>query len=220
MRRTSRDDLEMSPLHTAEELLSDRRPRGRPRKSSGRAPEASPMGPPPTTPVTQNSSNRPVETGLANGISPAAERPAAERPTPTTTPIRMSTLSAGPSTPSAFVNTGGDLTEEQARKVHFVWSVDEEDGTVEYVHSLKECSSVAVLFDLFNEDVRAEKRDSGQAMGWKAFYPLPDGSRKAVYLNSGNDAAFERLVGLITQGLSTQTPKGGLEIQLVPRLAD
>ncbi|KAF2176624.1 hypothetical protein K469DRAFT_698312 [Zopfia rhizophila CBS 207.26] len=114
-----------------------------------------------------------------------------------------------------------NLTEDQAKRVYFVWTfVDKDDIETEYVRSLLEGPSLNSLMNLLREDSQLDPDAEtvfSEAKGWRMLYQFPNGPKRAMFVRLDNETAFDRLKDAIAQApFWTDTSNSKLEIELRP----
>ncbi|KAL1799807.1 hypothetical protein ACET3X_000149 [Alternaria dauci] len=110
-----------------------------------------------------------------------------------------------------------DLTDEQAERICFIWTVIDDDIEYEFVHALSECKSFRGLLDLLEEDAEAIPSAASiisKTNVWRMTYRLGQ-SAKAVVLRKGTEAAFDRLQTMLAQSSIWQDhPNAKIDIEL------
>ncbi|RYO67553.1 hypothetical protein AA0113_g4569 [Alternaria arborescens] len=111
-----------------------------------------------------------------------------------------------------------DLTDEQAARICFIWTVVDDDIEYEFVHALVECKSFGGLLGILEED--AEAIPSAASMisrtnVWRLTYRLGNGPNKAVVLRKGTEVAFDRLQLTLAQAsIWQENPNVKIDIEL------
>lgn len=111
-----------------------------------------------------------------------------------------------------------DLTDEQADRVYFIWSVDDEGMEIEFIHTLRECKSFGGLFGLLeeeSEDLPSVASILEKTKTWKLTYRLGDGINKAIVARKGTETAFDRLQTTLAQAsIWADNPQAKIDIEL------
>lgn len=164
--------------------------------------------------------------------SPPPQSPPRPQQTPQRTPTpaddvkHHGSITSAPSRPpsqatsvASFSNVISlDLTDEQAARICFIWTVVDDDIEYEFVHALVECKSFRGLLGLLEED--AEAIPSAASMisrtnVWRLTYRLGNGPNKAVVLRKGTEVAFDRLQLTLAQAsIWQENPNAKIDIEL------
>jgi len=111
-----------------------------------------------------------------------------------------------------------DLTDEQAERVYFIWSVDDEGMEMEFYHTLRECKSFGGLLGLLeeeSEDLPSVASILEKTKTWKLTYDLGDGISKAIVARKGTETAFDRLQTTLAQAsIWADNPQAKVDIVL------
>jgi len=111
-----------------------------------------------------------------------------------------------------------DLTDEQAERVYFIWSVDDEGMEMEFYHTLRECKSFGGLLGLLeeeSEDLPSVASILEKTKTWKLTYDLGDGVNKAIVARKGTETAFDRLQTTLAQAsIWADNPQAKIDIEL------
>jgi len=111
-----------------------------------------------------------------------------------------------------------DLTDEQAERVYFIWSVDDEGMEMEFYHTLLECKSFGGLLGLLeeeSEDLPSVASILEKTKTWKLTYDLGDGISKAIVARKGTETAFDRLQTTLAQAsIWADNPQAKVDIVL------
>ena len=101
------------------------------------------------------------------------------------------------SAPDQTKAVSGDLTEAQAKRVHFVWTIIDHDGTAcDLVHTLHECKTFQGLLILLQEEVCAFPSAAAILMAtkmWRLTYSVANGAKRAVVAHTATETVFDRL---------------------------
>jgi hypothetical protein len=98
-----------------------------------------------------------------------------------------------------------DLTDDQARRVHFLWpvTVREDDMDYEFVLRLDECGKTLIgllgLLEEYTEAIPSIANVLARTKMWRFTYQGADGANKAIVARKGTEAAFDRLQTMIAQ---------------------
>ncbi|KAI4698216.1 uncharacterized protein J4E84_001352 [Alternaria hordeiaustralica] len=111
-----------------------------------------------------------------------------------------------------------DLTDEQAERVYFIWSVDDEGMEMDFIHTLRECKSFGGLLSLLeeeSEDLPSAASILEKTKTWKLTYDLGDGISKAIVARKGTETAFDRLQTTLAQAsIWADNPQAKVDIVL------
>lgn len=111
-----------------------------------------------------------------------------------------------------------DLTDEQARRVFIVWTVNGDGIDYEFIHTIDECKSFDGLLRLLHEDTEAipsVAMELVETKMWRLAYQLPDGTRKAIVTRKGTEIPFDRLQATLAQSsIWTDNSYAKVEIDL------
>jgi hypothetical protein len=98
-----------------------------------------------------------------------------------------------------------DLTDDQARRVHFLWpvTVREDDMDYEFVLRLDECGKTLTgllgLLEEYTEAIPSIANVLARTKLWRFTYQGADGANKAIVARKGTEAAFDRLQTMVAQ---------------------
>jgi hypothetical protein len=98
-----------------------------------------------------------------------------------------------------------DLTDDQARRVHFLWpvTVGEDNMDYEFVLRLDECgktlTSLLGLLEEYAEAIPSIANVLASTKMWRFTFQGADGANKAIIARKGTEVAFDRLQTIIAQ---------------------
>ena len=192
------------------------------------------QSPPPQSPPRPQQTLRESPTGCSVDLGqplppqspPQPQQTPQRTPTPADDVKHHGSITSAPSRPpsqatsvASFSNVISlDLTDEQAARICFIWTVVDDDIEYEFVHALVECKSFRGLLGLLEED--AEAIPSAASMisrtnVWRLTYRLGNGPNKAVVLRKGTEVAFDRLQLTLAQAsIWQENPNAKIDIEL------
>ncbi|CAN9390607.1 unnamed protein product [Alternaria alternata] len=175
--------------------------------------------------ISDSAANK-FEPPLPPQSPPRPQQTPQRTPTPADDVKHHGSITSAPSRPpsqatsvASFSNVISlDLTDEQAARICFIWTVVDDDIEYEFVHALVECKSFGGLLGLLEED--AEAIPSAASMisrtnVWRLTYRLGNGPNKAVVLRKGTEVAFDRLQLTLAQAsIWQENPNAKIDIEL------
>ncbi|KAJ4377899.1 hypothetical protein N0V83_000729 [Neocucurbitaria cava] len=123
-----------------------------------------------------------------------------------------------PATTGQSQNIHVDLTDEQARLVYIIWTVNDDGIEYEFVHTINECQSFKGFLTLIQEEtemIPAISKMLAETKVWRLTFQLPDKTKKAIVTRTGSEIAFERLQATLAQcRVWAENPGSKIEIEL------